>query len=270
MLRKFIPNVMIIKRTFLSVTESNGIRNIKLQDHKTRNSLSLKMMDDLINAIKNKGDDKSLRVIVLSADGSIFSAGHNLKELSTDKGYDNQKQVFDKCHDLMKTIIQSEVPIISKVDGLAAAAGLQLVASTDIAVCSEKSTFSTPGASFGIFCSTPGIALARTIPRMMSSYMLLTGLPINAQEALRIGLVSVVVPSENIDNETEKICEAIKSKSRSVVTFGRKFFYEQIEMDLNSAYKHGSKAMTDNLQLNDGKEGITSFIEKRKPKWTNE
>lgn len=120
MLKKFIPNVMIIKRTFLSVTESNGIRNIKLQDHKTRNSLSLKMMDDLINAIKNKGDDKSLRVIVLSADGSIFSAGHNLKELSTDKGYDNQKQVFDKCHDLMKTIIQSEVPIISKVDGLAA------------------------------------------------------------------------------------------------------------------------------------------------------
>ena len=104
----------------------------------------------------------------------------------------------------------------------------------------------------------------------MSSYMLLTGLPINAQEALRIGLVSVVVPSENIDNETEKICNAIKSKSRSVVTFGRKFFYEQIEMDLNSAYKHGSKAMTDNLQLNDGKEGITSFIEKRKPKWTNE
>ena len=104
----------------------------------------------------------------------------------------------------------------------------------------------------------------------MSSYMLLTGLPINAKEALRIGLVSVVVPSENIDSETEKICEAIKSKSRSVVTFGRKFFYEQIGMDLNSAYKHGSKAMTDNLQLNDGKEGITSFIEKRKPKWTNE
>lgn len=149
------------------------------------------------------------------------------------------------------------------------AAGLQLVASTDIAVCSDKSKFSTPGASFGIFCSTPGIALARTIPRMMSSYMLLTGLPINAQEALRIGLVSVVVPSENVDSETEKICDAIKSKSRSVVTFGRKFFYEQIEMDLNSAYKHGSKAMTDNLQLNDGKEGITSFIEKRKPKWTN-
>ena len=111
---------MIIKRTFLSVTESNGIRNIKLQDHKTRNSLSFKMMDELIDAIKSNEDDKSLRVIVLSADGSIFSAGHNLKELSTDKGYDNQKKIFDKCHDLMKTIIKSQVPIISKVDGLAA------------------------------------------------------------------------------------------------------------------------------------------------------
>lgn len=150
------------------------------------------------------------------------------------------------------------------------AAGLQLMASCDLAVCSEKSTFSTPGASFGIFCSTPGIAISRVIPRMKASYMLFTGLPISSQEALRTGLVSSVVPGEVLDNEIIKICEAIKSKSRAVVTFGKKFYYQQLGMDLDSAYKAGSTAMADNLQLKDGQEGIKSFIEKRKPTWSNE
>lgn len=160
-----------------------------------------------------------------------------------------------KCDELSKIIL---------------AAGLQLAASCDIAICSEKSTFSTPGASFGIFCSTPGIAISRVIPRMKSSYMLLTGLPISSEEALRVGLVSSVVPSEELDNELARICDAIKSKSRAVVSFGKKFYFEQLGMDLNSAYSAGAKAMADNLQLQDGQEGIKSFIEKRKPKWTNE
>lgn len=144
------------------------------------------------------------------------------------------------------------------------------MASCDIAICSEKSTFSTPGASFGIFCSTPGIAISRVIPRMKSSYMLLTGLPITSEEAVRIGLVSSVVPGDQLDNELEKICNAIKSKPRAVVSLGKKFYYQQIGMDLSSAYAAGAKIMADNLQLEDGKEGINSFIEKRKPKWTNE
>lgn len=150
------------------------------------------------------------------------------------------------------------------------AAGLQFMASCDIAICSEKSTFSTPGASFGIFCSTPGIAIARVVPRMKSSYMLLTGLPITSDEALRIGLVSSVVPGDQLESELEKICDAIKSKSRAVVSLGKKFYYQQIGMDLNAAYAMGAQVMADNLQLEDGKEGIKSFIEKRKPKWTNE
>jgi enoyl-CoA hydratase/carnithine racemase len=147
---------------------------------------------------------------------------------------------------------------------------LQLAASCDIAICSQKSTFSTPGASFGIFCSTPGIAISRVIPRMKASYMLVTGLPISSEEALRVGLVSSVVSSEELDAELLKICDAIKSKSRSVVSFGKKFYYEQLGMDMNSAYQAGAKAMADNLQLEDGKEGIKSFIEKRKPVWSNE
>lgn len=149
------------------------------------------------------------------------------------------------------------------------AAGLQLAASCDITICSAKSTFSTPGASFGIFCSTPGIAISRVIPRMKSSYMLLTGLPISAEEALRVGLVSNVVNGEELDNEIQRIVDAMKSKSKEVISFGKKFYHQQLSMDLNSAYIAGAKAMADNLQLDDGKEGIKSFIEKRKPQWKN-
>lgn len=160
---------------------------------------------------------------------------------------------------------------MSKIDlRFFSAAGLQLAASCDISICSEKSTFSTPGASFGIFCSTPGIAISRVIPRMKSSYMLLTGLPISSDEALRVGLVSSVVSSEELEVELLKICDAIKSKSRKVVSFGKKFYYEQLGMDVNAAYAAGAKAMADNLQLQDGQEGIKSFIEKRKPVWSDE
>lgn len=145
----------------ITVKEADGLRNIILNDHKTRNSLSLAMMNCLIEEIKKNEDDKSLRIILLSSTGSVFSAGHNLKELSPDKSYKDRKNVFDKCHELITCIVKSPVPIIAKVDGLAAAAGLQLIASCDITICSDKSTFSTPGSSFGIFCSTPGIAISR-------------------------------------------------------------------------------------------------------------
>lgn len=145
----------------ITVKETDGLRNIILNDHKTRNSLSMAMMNGLINEIKRDENDKQLRIIVLSSTGSVWSAGHNLKELSPEKSYEDRKSVFDKCHELINCVINSPVPVIAKVDGLAAAAGLQLVASCDITVCSDKSTFSTPGSSFGIFCSTPGIAISR-------------------------------------------------------------------------------------------------------------
>lgn len=145
----------------ITVKEADGLKNICLNDHKTRNSLSMAMMNCLIEEIKRNEDDKNLRVILLSSTGSVFSAGHNLKELSPDKSYEDRKKVFDKCHELITCIVKSPLPIIAKIDGLAAASGLQLAASCDIAVCSDKSTFATPGSSFGIFCSTPGIALSR-------------------------------------------------------------------------------------------------------------
>lgn len=271
----------------LEIKEIDGVRYITMNDNKTRNSLSNQMMDNLIDAVQRNQNDVKLRAIVLTSSGPVFSAGHNLKELSPDQSYESHHETFKKCHELIKSVILSPLPVIAKVDGLAAgkisssssnsnyhnflflAAGLQLMASCDIAVCSQKSSFSTPGVSFGIFCSTPGIALARVAPRMTSSYMLLTGLPIKADEALRAGLVSSVVSSEELDNEIQRIVNAIKMKSREVVSLGKKFFHQQLRMDLNSAYVAGAKIMADNLQLDDGKEGIKSFIEKRKPTWKN-
>lgn len=169
----------------------------------------------------------------------------------------------------MQSILQSPVPIIAKVDGLAAAAGCQLVATCDIVVCSDHSRFSTPGANFGIFCSTPGIAVARAVPRMKASYMLLTGLPISAQEAEKIGLVTEVTSSENLDAKVDAICEAIKNKSRSVIELGKKFFYKQINMDIKTAYEYGGQTMVRNLGMKDGIEGIQSFVEKRKAIWSH-
>lgn len=227
------------------------------------------MMNNLIEHITHDQTNEALRCIVISAKGNVFSAGHNLKELTKEAGSIQHKIIFTRCADLMLSIIKSPVPVIAKVDGLATAAGCQLVATCDIAVCSDKSKFSTPGANFGIFCSTPGIALARVVPRMQASYMLLTGLPIDAQEAKSSGLVTDVVAPEALDERVGVICDAIKSKSRAVVELGKKFFYMQLKLDVKTAYDFGSQTMVSNLKLKDGVEGIQSFVEKRKAKWTH-
>jgi len=169
----------------------------------------------------------------------------------------------------MLGIMQCPVPVIAVVQGLAAAAGCQLVATSDIAICTENSTFSTPGANFGIFCSTPGIAVGRAVPRKVAAQMLFTGLPLTAHEALEAGLVSKVVTQESLDEEVQKVVDAISHKSRSVLELGKKFLYEQLEMDIKTAYRHGEEIMVKNLTMVDSQEGIRSFMEKRKPVWTH-
>jgi len=253
----------------VDVFENNGTRNIVLNDEKTRNSMSLAMLESLLKSITNNQHDSALRCIVLSAKGKVFSAGHNLKELAPECGSDSHQGIFNKCAELMDSIMKSPVPVIAKIDGLAAAAGCQLVATCDIVVCSDSSKFSTPGANFGIFCSTPGIAVARVVPRMKASYMLLTGLPISAQDALASGLVTDVVPANQLDQRVEEICDAIKHKSRPVIELGKRFFYAQLNMDVATAYSLGGQTMVQNLAMSDGKEGISSFIGKRKAVWTH-
>ncbi|XP_058464681.1 enoyl-CoA hydratase domain-containing protein 3, mitochondrial [Malaya genurostris] len=262
-----LKNFPVTLRNLSTFVEQNGVGHILLNNERKRNSLSLEMMDSIQNNILSNQDNPTVRCFVISAQGPVFSAGHNLNELTPEKGSDYHKLVFDKCSEMIEVILKAPVPVIARVDGLAAAAGCQLIASCDMVVCSDRSSFSTPGASFGIFCSTPGIAVARAIPRMKASYMLFTGLPIQARDALEAGLVSRVVPVEQLDGEVEAVCNAIKSKSRSVIALGKNFFYEQLTMDIRSAYKKGSQVMTDNLATVDGQEGIRSFVEKRKPLW---
>lgn len=227
-------------------------------------------MNCLIEAINHKKEDISLRAIVLAAKGNVFSAGHNLKELQSTSGVNQHKLIFSKATELMKSIVLSPVPVIAKVDGFATAAGCQLAATCDMIVCSDTSKFSTPGANFGIFCSTPGIAVARCVPKSRATYMLFTGEPLTAREAYDSGLVTKVVPSSELDTEIENIIEKIKHKSRSVVSMGKQFFYKQIALDLFDAYKLGEDIMVHNINSYDGQEGILSFVEKRKAKWRHE
>ena len=156
-----------------------------------------------------------------------------------------------------------------QVDGAAAAAGFQLVASCDIVVATPRSSFSTPGGNVGIFCSTPGIAVSRVLPRRLAAHLLLTGLPLSAEEAHRIGLVSRLVEPDQLQHETAHIAAAIVRKSRSVIALGKKFFYQQLELPIDEAYKLGGRLMVDNIALKDGQEGIKGFIEKREPTWTH-
>ncbi|XP_050299976.1 enoyl-CoA hydratase domain-containing protein 3, mitochondrial isoform X2 [Anthonomus grandis grandis] len=223
------------------------------------------MMETLIEHIKKDEHNPELRVIVLSGEGPAFSGGHNLKELASNKT--QQEACFTSAYKLMNTLIDSPVPIIAKVDGIAAAAGCQLVAQCDISICSDQSKFSTPGANFGLFCSTPGVALARSINKMPALYMLFTGLPISAEEAKSFGLVSKVYSGDQLDDEVGVICETIKAKSRDVIELGKRFYYKQVECDVRKAYQLGCEKMLENLQIGDCREGIRSFIEKRKPQW---
>lgn len=247
----------------IKVSNENGVRRIEMVDERTRNSLSLEMTESLLKGITTDISDPNLRCIVISALGNVFSAGHNLKQLAQENG----AEVFSKFETLMNFMVSCPVPIITAVDGLAAAAGCQLVAQSDIAICTERSSFSTPGATFGIFCSTPGIPLARCVPRKLCAYMLFTGRPISSEQALQHGLVSKVASKDKLEVELETIINDIKSKSRSVIELGKKFYYEQMDLPLETAYNRGSSVMTSNLRIHDGQEGLRSFVEKRKPNW---
>ncbi|XP_069048628.1 enoyl-CoA hydratase domain-containing protein 3, mitochondrial isoform X2 [Lepisosteus oculatus] len=234
--------------------QQDGIRNIILNDPKRRNTLSLSMLNSLRTDILHEIDSDDLRVIIISAEGPVFSSGHDLKELTLAQGPEHHSRVFEVCSEIMTLIQDIPVPVIAKVSGMATAAGCQLVASCDIAVASEKSTFATPGVNVGLFCSTPAVAIGRAIPR---------------KDALLHGLVSKVVPAEKLDEETLAIARKVCAASRPVVALGKQTFYRQMAQDRSAAYATASRVMVDNLALRDGQEGIKAFIEKRRPEWTH-
>ncbi|XP_032791348.2 enoyl-CoA hydratase domain-containing protein 3, mitochondrial isoform X1 [Daphnia magna] len=252
----------------IKFANQNGVYNVQLDSPSTRNALSLEMLNELHTTFKMVNEAKDSRCVLLSSTGKVFSAGHNLKELTKDIPETHHGLVFSTCTSLMKLLLDCPVPIVAKVDGIAAAAGCQLVAMCDIVVASSTSMFSTPGVNLGLFCSTPGVAIARSIPMKLASYMLYTGLPISAEEALKAGLVSRVVKADQLETETQKVIESIRQKSLPVIRLGKQFLQRQIKMDnIMEAYKEGESVMMNNLQLHDTQEGLQSFSEKRKPQF---
>ncbi|XP_028669667.2 enoyl-CoA hydratase domain-containing protein 3, mitochondrial [Erpetoichthys calabaricus] len=249
--------------------EKDGVRNIILNNPKKRNALSLAMLNSLHADILHEADSSALRVIIISAEGPVFSSGHDLTELTSKQGPEHHTKIFETCAEVMHLIQDIPVPVIAKVNGTATAAGCQLVASCDIAVASNKSTFATPGVNVGLFCSTPAVALGRAVPRKVALEMLFTGAPISANDALLHGLVSKVVPEEKLEEETMKIVRMICKASRPVVALGKNTFYRQMAQERKTAYRLASQVMVENLALIDGQEGIKAFIEKRQPVWTN-
>ncbi|CAG5927311.1 unnamed protein product [Menidia menidia] len=257
------PEPLIVRQ------QNNGIRRLILNNPKKRNALSLSMLESLRENILTDVDSDDLRVIVISAKGPVFSSGHDLKELTSVQGRDHHTKVFHTCSEVMTLIQDIPVPVIAMVNGVATAAGCQLVASCDIAVATEKSTFATPGVNVGLFCSTPAVAIGRAVPRKVAMEMLLTGNPISAHNALLHGLISKVVAEERLEEETLAIARRVCQASRPVVALGKATFQRQMAQGRDKAYATASAVMVDNLALRDGQEGIRAFIEKRKPVWSH-
>ena len=248
---------------------NNDISSIIIDEQKTYNSLSFKNLSDLLKALKKLDANNKVKVIILEGAGKGFSAGHNLKEVRGLKKKDKYLKLFNLCSRVMTQIVEGRKPVIAKVHGAAFAAGCQLVASCDLAYSTKDALFATPGVNIGLFCSTPMVAVSRKVNRKPMMKMLLTGEPIHANYAKEIGLINDFFTKAKLNNEVLKVAKIIASKSNLTIKIGKQSFYKQLEMPLRKAYAYTSKMMTVNMMAMDAKEGITAFLEKRKPIWKN-
>jgi enoyl-CoA hydratase/carnithine racemase len=260
------PSPILLRETFGSVAV------VTLNRPAARNSLSEAVIADLHAALNEIGDDKAIRALVIAANGPAFSAGHDMKELTDrrsdpDRGRAYFTQIMNACSAMMQAIVHLPKPVIAAVQGVATAAGCQLVASCDLAVASEAASFATPGVDIGLFCSTPMVALSRNVPRKQAMEMLLTGEPIPAATARDIGLVNRVVPAGTERDAAIALAHQIALKSAYTVKLGKTAFYRQVEMSLDAAYRYAAEVMAENMMARDAEEGIGAFIEKREPKW---
>ena len=237
-----------------------------------RNSLSEGLIAELHAALTDIHDDASVRAVVIAANGPAFSAGHDMKELTArrtdaDRGRGYFAEIMTACSAMMQAIVQLPKPVVAAVQGVATAAGCQLVASCDLAVASEAATFATPGVDIGLFCSTPMVALSRNVPRKQAMEMLLTGEPVSATTARDIGLVNRVVAAGTERDAAIALAQKVALKSAYTIKLGKAAFYRQAEMSLADAYRYAAEVMTENMMAHDAEEGIGAFIEKREPKW---
>ena len=256
------------------VEQANGILRLTM-NNPPANALSIALMEARLAALEEARHDSETRIVVIASAAKAFSAGHDLKEMQRNRtGEDRGRAFFDRtmrlCAKLMQTIVALPKPVIAEIDGIATAAGCQLVASCDLAICTDSSGFATPGVNIGLFCSTPMVALSRNVHRKQAMEMLLTGETIDASTAKEFGLVNRIVPREYLRQVVDKYASVIASKSPLTLKIGKEAFYRQAEMSLEDAYDYTARVMVENMMARDAEEGIGAFIDKRKPEWTGE
>jgi len=251
----------------LLVEASGGVVRLTLNRPQRRNALSEALLEELGGALDRIAADRSARVIVLAAAGPVFCAGHDLSEM-VGRSEADYEVLFGRCSRVMQQIRRMPQPVIARVQGMATAAGCQLVATCDLAVAAEEAQFGTPGVKIGLFCTTPMVPLVRSVPRKVALEMLLTGTPISAQRALATGLVNQVVPAAELDAAVGDLCAAILSSSPATIRRGKRAFYEQLALDEPAAYQRTTEIMIENALDADAQEGIAAFLEKRAAKWT--
>lgn len=255
--------------TYQSIAvESDGpTAVITLNRPQRRNALSLELMRELIHCLHTVGGDRDIRAVILAAAGKVFCSGHDLSEM-VGRDINEYRRLFDVCSDLMMKIQAIPQPVIAEVQGIATAAGCQLVATCDLALASEQAAFATPGVRIGLFCTTPMVALSRAVGRKRALQMLLTGEMVDAATAADWGLINRVVPATGLQAETRKLAARIADASTFTVSLGKQAYYTQIDLDQPKAYAYAKEVMSMNSLAADAQEGISAFLEKRTPCWT--
>lgn len=255
-----------VDRSALLVEFAGRVVRLTLNRPDRRNALSQDLVKQLAEALDQIARDPAARVVVLAASGAVFCAGHDLAEMKGCRE-EEYRELFGRCSAMMQQLRRLPQPVIARVQGTATAAGCQLVAACDLAVAADGATFATPGVKIGLFCTTPMVPLVRAIPAKPALEMLFTGNPISAERAWQLGLVNRVVPADLLDAAVGELCNAILAVSATAIRLGKQAFYEQLSLNEAAAYSQANEVMTDNILHRDAQEGISAFLEKRRPNW---
>ena len=251
----------------LRTDDARGVTTLTLNRPEAFNALSEDLLSELQDTLDDLAQDKKLRVVVIAASGKAFCAGHDLREMRANPSLEYYQKLFSQCGRMMMRIQTLQVPVIAKVQGIATAAGCQLVAQCDLAVASSDARFAVSGVNLGLFCATPSVALTRNLTRKAAFEMLVTGDFINAQEAMAKGLVNRVVSSDALDAAVEEMVSKILSKPHVALAMGKELFYKQIETGIDGAYVLAANSMACNMMEDTALEGVQAFLEKRSPNW---
>ncbi len=265
--RTAMDNLTESPEAVLLTTEIDGVVFLTLNRPRQYNALSLATLQALHTALDGINCNDNARVVVIAANGNAFCAGHDLKEMRAANNQASVTDLFNLCSDMMLKIAKLPLPVIAEVNGMATAAGCQLVAQCDLAVAAEEARFAVSGINLGLFCSTPAVPLSRAISRKRAAEMLMTGEFIDAATALDWGLINRVMPHEALRAETLKLAQTLKAKPRAALALGKALFYRQLESGLEAAYQDASNTIACNFMRADAQEGVAAFLEKRKPDW---